>query len=707
MILTVLLILGCCFFLFFLPMAMVAAQPWMICGSSKYAANSIYKSNLDSLLSSFLEVNGDSSGLFGKGMRGAAPDTVYAVALCRGDVNASACSDCVYGAFAAATTQLSKDATVFYDECLIRFSDKDEDILNMDSATSFNTSAVVNGGALILMNITSEPMLPGWGTAKFTQFFRTMLNDMVIGQVLSTTRHYAAIRVDMDDADASNTSSTLPQRLFCLAQCAPDLIEDICYSCLTSFSDLATANFAGRQGGRILGLRCSLRYDTNKFFAGEPTWSSGSSSNALVPSQAPQPAPLLPTWPKHKKPVTEVLVPALVAPLLALFICVIASIILRRHLKGKTNADEDEAQIWGLQGRSSEFSIYDFSQVLEATDNFSEENKLGQGGFGPVYKGRFPDGVEIAVKRLASHSGQGLAEFKNEIQLIAKLQHTNLVRLLGCCYQRQEKILIYEYLPNKSLDFFIFDETRRALIDWHKRLAIIDGIAQGLLYLHKHSRLRVIHRDLKAGNILLDREMNPKIADFGLAKIFSTNDTEGNTKRIVGTYGYMAPEYASEGLFSIKSDVFSFGVLILEIVRGKRTSSFHRYGEFINLLGHAWQMWKDETWLQLVDPLLPTDSHTIEIMRCINIALLCVQENAADRPTTSEVVAMLSNETMTLPEPKHPAFFNMRLTNEEAPTVVAASSVNDSVQFSCSRSCENVLYCTFLHSRAFFSFLKL
>uniref|UniRef100_A0A0E0MI72 Uncharacterized protein n=1 Tax=Oryza punctata TaxID=4537 RepID=A0A0E0MI72_ORYPU len=643
MILTVLLILACCF----LPMAMVAAQPWKICGGSKYTANSTYQSNLESLLSSsFLVVSGDpSSGLFGKAKRGVAPDTVYAVALCRGDVNASACSGCVDAAFAAAMTQLcplSKDATVFYDECTLRFSD--EDILNMDAFVFVNTSAAVGGAALVLMNITSEPMLPGWdtdtNTKNFTEFFRKMQND-IVGQVLSSTKHYAAIRVDMDDT--STTSSTLPRRLFCLGQCAPDLIEDICYNCLKNFSDLATANFAGRQGGRILALRCNLRYDTDKFFAGEPTWSSGSSSNALVPSPAPQPAPLLPTWPKHKS---------------------------------KTNADEDEALIWGLQGRSSEFTIYDFSQVLEATDNFSEENKLGQGGFGPVYKGRFPDGVEIAVKRLASHSGQGLTEFKNEIQLIAKLQHTNLVRLLGCCYQGQEKILIYEYLPNKSLDFFIFDETRRALIDWHKRLVIIDGIAQGLLYLHKHSRLRVIHRDLKAGNILLDREMNPKIADFGLAKIFSTNDNEGNTKRIVGTYGYMAPEYASEGLFSIKSDVFSFGVLIFEIVSGKRTSSFHRYGEFINLLGHAWQMWKDQTWLQLVDPSLATESHTKEIMRCINIALLCVQENAADRPTTSEVVAMLSNETMALPEPKHPAFFNMRVTNEEASTVVAASSVN-------------------------------
>ncbi|TVU24523.1 hypothetical protein EJB05_26965, partial [Eragrostis curvula] len=346
---------------------------------------------------------------------------------------------------------------------------------------------------------------------------------------------------------------------------------------------------------------------------------------------------------------------------------------IRRHGKGKVSEEkvkmkvmEDEELIWGLEGRNSEFMVYDFAQVIEATGNFSERNKLGKGGFGPVYKGRFPNGLEIAVKRLAARSVQGFTEFKNEIQLIAKLQHTNLVRLLGCCTHGEEKILIYEYLPNKSLDFFIFDTARKYVINWKKRLVIIEGVAQGLLYLHKHSRLRVIHRDLKSSNILLDRKMNQKISDFGLAKIFGTNESEGNTGRIAGTYGYMAPEYASEGIFSIKSDVFSFGVLILE-TEWKTNIKFPM----------AWQLWKDGLWLQLVDGSIDAECYTLEVKRCINIALLCVQENAADRPTMSDVVAMLSSESLILPEPKHPAYFHVRVTREEASMMHAPASVND------------------------------
>uniref|UniRef100_N1QV67 non-specific serine/threonine protein kinase n=1 Tax=Aegilops tauschii TaxID=37682 RepID=N1QV67_AEGTA len=322
-----------------------------------------------------------------------------------------------------------------------------------------------------------------------------------------------------------------------------------------------------------------------------------------------------------------------------------------------------------MEAELSEFSVYEFRQILEATSNFSEENKLGEGGFGPVYKGHFPEGIEIAVKRLDSDSDQGFMEFKNEVELIAKLQHRNLVRLMGCCSQGEEKVLVYEYLPNKSLDFFIFDEDRKVLLDWEKRLAIIVGIAEGLLYLHKHSRLRVIHRDLKPSNILLDSTMNAKISDFGLAKIFSSNNNEGNkTRKVVGTYGYMAPEYASHGLFSVKSDVFSFGVLVLEIISGKKNS--HECGAFINLIGYAWQLFEEERWIELVDAALIPSGGSSEMMRSINIALLCVQEDAIDRPTMLDVVAMLSSKTMTLNKPKHPAYYSISsVGNKEASAV--------------------------------------
>ncbi|RLN33648.1 putative DUF26-domain receptor-like protein kinase family protein [Panicum miliaceum] len=284
-----------------------------------------------------------------------------------------------------------------------------------------------------------------------------------------------------------------------------------------------------------------------------------------------------------------------------------------------------------------------------------------------LLQGKLPDGAEIAVKRLAAHSGQGLEEFKNEIQLIAKLQHNNLVRLLGCCVQEEDKMLVYGYLPNRSLDFFIFDQHRGALLDWKKRMNIIEGIIQGLLYLHKHSRVRIIHRDLKASNILLDRDLNPKISDFGMARIFTSNMTVANTNRVVGTYGYMAPEYASEGIFSVKSDVFSFGVLLLEIVSGKRNSGHHRYGDFINLLGYAWKLWRVARAFELIDPVLgDSNDEVTSILRCVKVALLCVQDNAADRPRMTEVMEMLGQDDgAVLRDPKKPPHFHLRVSGDD------------------------------------------
>ncbi|CAN1783546.1 G-type lectin S-receptor-like serine/threonine-protein kinase At4g27290 [Linum perenne] len=307
-------------------------------------------------------------------------------------------------------------------------------------------------------------------------------------------------------------------------------------------------------------------------------------------------------------------------------------------------------------------------------------NKLGEGGFGPVYKGKLSGDQEVAMKRLSKKSGQGLEEFMNELKLIAKLQHTYLVRLLGCCVEREEKILIYEYMPNRSLDKFLFGSSDKAKLDWGQRVKIAEGVAQGLLYIHKYSRLKIIHRDMKASNVLLDAAMNPKISDFGMARIFGIDQDEANTNHIVGTYGYMSPEYAFYGQFSEKSDVFSFGVLLLEIVSGKRNKDFYHNEIPYSLLCWVWEIWKEGKPEELIDPIVKNSTccNLTEAVKLIHVGLLCVQEAPIDRPTMSSVTQMLSsNDSQSFPTPGEPSFTTRR---------AAAAENSDQVPVNCSNN---------------------
>ncbi|XP_062013283.1 G-type lectin S-receptor-like serine/threonine-protein kinase RKS1 [Rosa rugosa] len=369
----------------------------------------------------------------------------------------------------------------------------------------------------------------------------------------------------------------------------------------------------------------------------------------------------------------------LAIPILSVVLALVLIIMLACWWRKKNRNTKDfvEAEELVEKQRHPELQFFDLDTIVAATDHFSRVNELGHGGFGSVYKGQLPNEQKVAVKRLSQTSGQGIEEFKNEVALIARLQHRNLVKLLGCCIKGEERMLVLEYMPNKSLNSFLFDNTRRSFLDWEKRFEIINGIARGILYLHQDSRLRIIHRDLKTSNILLDAEMNPKISDFGMARIFHGDQLQDKTSRIVGTYGYMSPEYAVFGRFSMKSDVFSFGIIMLEIVSGRKNNDSDLEDPSMNLIARVWELWGEGRALDIVDSTLKSYQPN-EVMRCIQVALLCVQEDSKDRPAMSAIVFMLSGEASP-PLPKHPAFVYRRDSGVDVDPLLpnGSYSIND------------------------------
>ncbi|XP_073006943.1 probable LRR receptor-like serine/threonine-protein kinase At1g53440 isoform X1 [Typha latifolia] len=334
-------------------------------------------------------------------------------------------------------------------------------------------------------------------------------------------------------------------------------------------------------------------------------------------------------------------------------ILVTVLVLLLFYLRRKDTTDNE---LRGLELQAGYFSL---RQIKTATKNFDPTNKIGEGGFGPVYRGVLSDGSVIAVKQLSSKSRQGNREFVNEIGMISALQHPNLVKLFGCCIEGNQLLLIYEYMENNSLARALFGpEEYRLKLDWETRRKICLGIARGLAYLHEESRLKIVHRDIKATNILLDKELNAKISDFGLAKLDEEENTHIST-RIAGTIGYMAPEYAMRGYLTYKADVYSFGVVTLEIVSGMSNTNYRPKEDCVYLLDWAYVLQEQGNLLELVDPTLGSNFSKEEALQMLSLALVCTNPSPTLRPMMSSVVSMLDGKMpVEIPSVKHTASKN-------------------------------------------------
>ncbi|KAI9124297.1 hypothetical protein K1719_005597 [Acacia pycnantha] len=611
--------------------------------TENFKANETYLNNLRSLTLnlSIMSSNNNNNGFY-RTIVGNKSNTVYGLFMCRGDVPVELCHECVNGGIDQLNSSCpsSKEAIIWYDTCMLRYSNRSF-FSTLDTQPTYTKP-----GADKLQNQTEG----------FIRLLASSLNDLVE----ATPKSVGVKNFKTDNVRSPSELTTL----YTLAQCTPNLNSQDCQKCLLDARQQISSCCLGKRGGQVMNPSCNLRFELYRFY-NNYNISAVSAPPAYPPNNSG--VPVIPG--KNKDHSRTIIIAVSLSVVSITFFC-----FGGYYWKRKKNQLSHKAILeknFGSEGATLESLQFNFATIEAATNKFSIENRIGKGGFGEVYMGVLPDGHKIAVKRLSENSSQGLIEFKNEVLLIAKLQHRNLVALIGFCLKDQEKILVYEYVPNKSLDYFLFGLQKPRELNWPERYKIIEGIARGIHYLHEHSRLKVIHRDLKPSNIL------------------------GSTNRIVGTLGYMSPEYVKFGLFSEKSDVFSFGVIVLEIISGKNINSHgesheSQYGG--GLLSDAWKHWRGENLIAILDSnLTETGSHN-EIMRCIHIGLLCVQGNPQVRPSMNKVVKCLSNDSMKLPIPHEPAFFlHSQMEAAETSRAMEAQLANHD-HYSINEISESVLF---------------
>ncbi|XP_061337424.1 cysteine-rich receptor-like protein kinase 2 [Gastrolobium bilobum] len=599
-------------------------------GCSTYNASSL-RSFYVSLNETFSEIRGQISNQskhFATAQEARGDMLVYAMFQCRNYLSKNDCLGC----FTNATTQIrncsaANGARVIYDGCFLRY----------ESERFYDQTTEPGNGVLC-----------GNNTAKEAPAFRAAGQQVLMDLQIATPRIKGFFA-------ATKTQVSAGGSIYAIAQCVETATETSCLDCMkVGYNNLQTC--LPNSDGRAYDAGCFMRYSETPFFADNQTIDI---------------TPYLKQGGSSKK---WAIIGGVIGGAGLVVILLIALFAWQRSKKPKRLPRGDILGATELKGPVN----YKYNDLKAATKNFSDENKLGEGGFGDVYKGTLKNGKVVAVKKLLlGKSSKMEDDFESEVKLISNVHHRNLVRLLGCCIKGQERILVYEYMANSSLDRFLFGNQKGSL-NWKQRFDIILGTARGLAYLHEEFHVSIIHRDIKTGNILLDDDLQPKIADFGLARLLPGDRSHLST-RFAGTLGYTAPEYAIHGQLSEKADTYSYGIVVLEIISGQKSTEVkvdddgHEY-----LLQRTWKLYERGMHLDLVDKALdPNDYDAEDVKKVIEIALLCTQASAATRPTMSEVVVLLKSKSLIGHlQPTMPVFVETNLKSREDKSTSTASSSN-------------------------------
>ncbi|KAG0492013.1 hypothetical protein HPP92_005411 [Vanilla planifolia] len=549
---------------------------------------------------------------FGSSISGSGePLTVYGLGQCFSYLNRISCQLCYAQARVKLPRCLPANAgRIYLDGCFLEYSYRNVYADSIDAADTFDCGNSTLGGSRLPNFNKSTAELVGNLTA-------------------------AAYRKE-DYYEVASVVVSRHLTVYAMAQCWRSLNESGCRDCL----DKGREELVGRclptasTDSKAMNAGCFVRYSTDPFYFGGASSAGGRSSHVWV-------------W----------LVVAL--SIFAVLLVIFTILVMNRRWRASSNSEEDPS-IEIIRSISTSQLSFKYEDLRVATDNFSDRNKLGQGGYGSVYKGTLPDGREVAIKRLFFNTRQWVDQFFNEVTLINQVQHKNLVKLLGCSVEGPESLLVYEFLCNTSLDHYLFDVAKKANLDWERRFEIIVGTAEGLAYLHSASIVRIIHRDIKASNVLLDERFRPKISDFGLARYFAEDQSHLSTG-LAGTFGYMAPEYIVHGQLTEKADIYSFGVLVLEIVTGRKNqNSISTSAEGHSLMQQIWQHYSCGTLVKLLDSELQGKCSEEEVLHVFHVGLLCVQASPALRPPMWKVVELLMTRTKDLPAPTVPPFINVK-----------------------------------------------